>query len=103
MAAATFDIVEIATQVIEAAAGLGAIYTEVKMLGVARNYYQLYKNQKEFYYSTFQYGVEAPLAQQVFAVPYLVLDYGNQVDTITNVETGALHNIDLKTLAWWNN
>lgn len=103
MAAAAFvtDLTEILTQAIEAAAGLGSVYTEAKMLSVARDYYRLYDRQKQFYYQTFQYGIEAPLAQEVFAIPYLMLDYNKQIDTLINGDSGVFGGESTDAEGWW--
>lgn len=103
MAAAAFvtDLTELATQVLEAAAGLGSMYSESKMLGVARDYYRLYDRQKQFYYNTFQNGLEAPLAREVFAIPYLRLDYGKQIDTLINRESGVFGGSSTDAMGWW--
>lgn len=102
MAAANVDVVEIATQVAEAAGALGSLYTGFKLLVVARNYYSLYKQQRDFYYSTFQYGVEAPLAAETFAVPVLRLDYSAQAGTIYDSATGPFGGESGDIGGWWD-
>lgn len=100
MAAAVIDTVEILTQVVEAAAGIAGVITSFKMLSLAKKYYNLYKNQREFYYDTFQTGLEAPLATEVYGIPVYTLDWGGQIGSIYDGETGAFgESTDAE--AWW--
>lgn len=102
MAAANVDVVEIATQAAEAAGALGSIYTGFKLLAVARDYYDLYKEQRDFYYSVFQYGVEAPLASEVFAMPIMMPDHTQQAGTIYDPDTGPLGGRSGDIGGWWD-
>lgn len=96
-----FDATEIATQIIEAAAGLANAYAAFEMLAVSRDYYDLYAHQKAFYYAVFQNGVEAPLAAQLFGVPFHALDYAGQAATINDPQTGAFGGNAGDIGAWW--
>lgn len=102
MAAATIDTVEIATQAAEAAGALGSVYTGYKLLSVARDYYKLYQQQRDFYYSTFQNGVEAPLAVETFNVPIKQLDHTAQAATIYDTATGPLGGQSGDIGGWWD-
>lgn len=102
MAAATIDTVEIATQAAEAAGALGSMYTGFKLLAVARDYYNLYKQQRDFYYATFQNGVEAPLAAETFAMPIKQLDHAGQAETIYDSATGPLGGQAGDIGGWWD-
>lgn len=102
MAAATVDVVEIATQAAEAAGALGSVYTGFKLLSVARDYYDLYRDQKDFYNSVFQQGVEAPLAAEVMALPVAQLDHTTQAETIYDTQTGPLGGSAGDIGGWWD-
>jgi len=102
MAAATIDTVEIATQAAEAAGALGSVYTGFKLLKVARDYYDLYKQQRDFYYATFQNAVEAPLAVETFGVPIKQLDHTAQAATIYDANTGPLGGQSGDIGGWWD-
>lgn len=103
MAAAAFvtDLTEIATQVAEAAAGVAGILASFKLLDLARDYYDLYRDQREFYYTTFQQGVEGPLAQEVYDDPIPVLDYAGRVGTAYDIATGPFGGRSSDMRAWW--
>mgnify|MGYP003584732000 CR=1 FL=1 len=103
MAAAAFvtDLTEIATQVAEAAAGVAGVLSSFKLLDLANDYYKLYKDQRDFYYSTFQQGVEAPLAQEIYNDPLPVLDYVGRIATAYNSETGPFGGKSADMLGWW--
>lgn len=103
MAAAVFstDLTEILTQVAEAAAGIAAIYNGFKILDLAKNYYKLYEEQRTFYYNTFQQGLEAPFANEVYMDPIPVLDYAGRVSTAYNVATGPFGGRAGDADAWW--
>src|SRR5689334_5389876 len=103
MAAAAFvtDLTEILTQVAEAAAGIASIVTGFKILSLSRKYYELYKEQREYYYDTFQVGVEAPLATESYADPPYVIDYAGRVATAYDVDTGPFGGAVTDTAAWW--
>lgn len=103
MAAATFmtDLTEILTQAAEAAAGIAGIYNGFKILELARDYYDLYKHQREFYYSTFQQGVEAPLALEVYNDPLPVLDYADAIGVAYAAETGPFGGESSDAKGWW--
>lgn len=94
MAAATFDVVEIATQAAEAAGALGSVFTGFQLLSVAQDYFNLYAEQRYFYQVVFEYGVEAPLIDEVMSVIPRQLDYSAQVDTVFDPLTGPLAGFD---------
>ena len=77
MAAATFmtDLIEIATQTIEAVGSIASAINSYQNIKIAEDYYELFKEQREFYYSTFQNQVEGPLAGEVDAIPYRDVNY----------------------------
>lgn len=100
MACATYDVVEIATQVVEAAAGIAGILTGFKLLSIAKGYYDLYKQQREFYYTTFQTGVEGPLANEVYGIARPTLDYAGQVGQAYNADTGPFGGQSTDALGW---
>lgn len=103
MAAAAFvtDLTEIATQVAEAAAGVAGVLSSFKLLDLAKDYYELYKEQREFYYTTFQQGVEKPLAEEIYNDAKPVLDYSGRVATAYNAATGPFGGRSADMLAWW--
>jgi hypothetical protein len=102
MAAATIDTVEIATQAAEAAGALASAYTGFKLLAVARDYYKLYQQQRDFYYTVFQSGVEAPLAVETFGVQIKQLDHTAQAATIYDTSTGPLGGQSGDIGGWWD-
>lgn len=89
MGVPTVNSVEIATQIIEAVGTIVSAYASVKLLEVAKDNYNLWNDQREYYFTIFQQGVEVPLAAEIFAVPVRALDYAAQVATISDVDTGA--------------
>lgn len=103
MAGAAFvtDLTEILTQAAEAAAGIGSVMQSFDLLKISRKYYELYERQREFYYTTFQQGVEAPLAAEIYADPVPVLNYTGQVSAAYNTNTGPFGGAATDTQAWW--
>lgn len=102
MAAATFqtDLTEIITQAVEAAAMVGSLWSSFGVVDLARSYYDLYNAQRQFYYTTFQVGAEAPLAISVYNVAVPVTDYTGslaQLYSPTGVFGGAMGQ---SPLAW---
>lgn len=77
MATATFmtDLTEIITQALEGAAMIGSLWSSFGVVDLARSYYNLYNAQRQFYYSTFQVGAEAPLAVAVYNTPLVTMQY----------------------------
>lgn len=103
MATASFvtDLTEILTQVAEAAAGIASIVTGFKILSLARKYYDLYEEQREYYYETFQTGVELPLATESYAdLPY-VMDYVGRVESAYSTDTGPFGGAVTDAAGWW--
>lgn len=104
MATANFvtDLTEIATQIVEAVAGIANVYSQFRLLSVSRGYYNLYKQQKEYYYNTFQAGLETPLANEVYTIPLPVLDYAKTVLLAYNVDTGPFGGQSTDAAGWWD-
>jgi len=102
MAAATFDVVEIATQVVEAIGTIASAMSSAALLEVAEDNYDLYRQQKDYYNSTFQMGVEAPLVAEVMAMPRLMLDYSAQAATVYNASTGPFGGQVGDAGGWWD-
>lgn len=103
MAAAAFvtDLTEILTQAAEAAAGVAGILNSFKILDLQRKYYDLYSQQREFYYNVFQQGVEKPLAEETYAeVPY-EYDYEARVAELADSVFGPFEGRIGDTQAWW--
>lgn len=103
MAAAAFvtDLTEIVTQAAEAAAGIGGILAGFKLLDLSKDYYRLYDQQRQFYYDTFQRGVEAPLANEVYIDAMPVLNYAGRVSTAYDTATGPFGGQSTDTRGWW--
>lgn len=103
MAAAAFvtDLTEILTQAAEVAAGVGGVLAGFKLLDLSKDYYRLYQRQREFYYNTFQVGVEAPLASEVYEDIAPVLDYEGRVNTAYNAATGPFGGKSTDAEGWW--
>lgn len=92
MASAAFvtDLTEILTQATEAAAGIASVVNSFKVLDIAKDYYRLYKDQQDFYYNTFQNGLEAPLANEVYGLEMPTLDYAKRIGYMYDKATGPL-------------
>lgn len=103
MAGAAFvtDLTEIMTQAAEAAAGIGGVLTGFKLLDLSKDYYRLYDEQRRFYYDTFQAGVEAPLANEVYVDAEPVLSYAGRVSTAYDVATGPFGGRSGDARGWW--
>lgn len=104
MAAAAFvtDLTEIATQIVEAVAGIANIYNSFRLLSVSRGYYNLYAQQKAFHYATFQQKLETPLAAEVYSIPLPTLDYARAVMSAYNADTGPFGGKATDADGWWN-
>src|SRR5574340_53808 len=104
MATANFvtDLTEIITQAAEAAAGLGSILSGIENISLSRKYYNLYNQQRQFYYSVFQNGVERNLAAQAYSEPTYVINYGTRVQTVLNPSTGPLGSAVTDIVGWAN-
>lgn len=102
MAAATFmtDITEIITQAVEAAAMIGSLWSSFKVVDQARDYYNLYNAQRQFYYSTFQIGAEAPLAATVYNTNIAIINYIG-ADAELYKSTGIFGGNMGDSLGWW--
>lgn len=102
MATASFvtDITEIITQAAEAAAMIGSLWSSFGVVNQARQYYNLYNTQRQFYYTTFQQGAELPLAIEVYNTNIAVRNYtaaANEPYLTTGVFSGAMGD----TVGWW--
>lgn len=95
------DLVEIATQVIEAAAGIGALVQGFKLAELSRKYYDLYNAQRQFYYTVFQNGVEVPLIADVYGKPIYVINYVTRAATAYNSITGPFGGASTDIAGWW--
>jgi hypothetical protein len=102
MATATVDSVEIATQAIEAVGTIVSAYASVKMLEVAKDNYELWQDQRDYYFDTFYKGVEVPLAAYVFGIPRRELDYSAQTGTIHDSNTGPFGGAAGDIGGWWD-
>ncbi len=102
MATASFvtDLTELLTQGIEAAAGIAGVVNSFKLVELAQDYYDLYAHQREFYYNTFQQGVEAPLASEIYADPKPVKNYAERLRHMTDQATGPLGGESTDALGW---
>jgi hypothetical protein len=97
-----FDETEILTQAAEAAAGIGSIIAEMQSIDLARKYYNLYNQQRQFYYNVFQNGAERILAEQAYGEPAYVIDYVGRVATAFNPTTGPLSTAITDIPGWVN-
>ncbi|MES2704840.1 MAG: hypothetical protein V4649_19550 [Bacteroidota bacterium] len=98
----TIDVVEILTQAVEAAAGIASVVASFKVLSLSKKYYELYKDQRDFYVTTFVSGLETPLAAEVYAdVPY-VLNHSARVATAYNTITGPFGGRSTDAASWWS-
>lgn len=84
------DETEILTQVVEAAAGISSLLSGYDNIALSRKYYDLYNQQRTFYYNTFQNGAEKLLSQQAYAEPFYALAYAARAQTLLNPSTGPL-------------
>jgi len=96
-----FDLTEVATQAIEAAAGIGALIQGFKLVEISRNYYNLYNAQRTFYYNVFQLGVEVPLLAEVYAMPVYAIDYAGRIATAYSAINGPFGGKSTDTAGWW--
>lgn len=103
MASASFvtDLTEITTQAAEAAAGIAGIINAFNILDLQRKYYELYRQQREFYYTTFQQGVEKPLAQDTYDDPHYNYNYQGRVDTLYDTTFGPFIGPSADMEGWW--
>lgn len=51
---------------------VASIYASAAFLDIGQDYYDLYKEQRDFYYSSYQLGAESPFAAEVFGEPVYV-------------------------------
>lgn len=101
MVTATVDSVEIATQIIEAIGAIASGIQNMKIIEISQDYYDLYKDQREFYYTVFQQGVEAPLIDEIYNEQRYVKDYAARVGTLYNSVTGPFGGASTDALGWW--
>lgn len=95
------DATEIATQAIEAAAGIASLSQSFRIVSQARKYYDLYAQQKNFYYNTFHTGVETPLVNDVYSIPVYTENYSSRVNTAYGSQTGPFGGASADILGWW--
>lgn len=71
-----FQGAEILTDIV-AGAAFAAVeaYVSSQYIDLANNYYDLYQEQRNFYYNNFQQNGEAPLVTELSAIPFYVPDY----------------------------
>jgi hypothetical protein len=69
------DTYDLGIQAIEAGAVAAQLILAAQYINLADNYYDLYKEQRDYYYNNFQANGEAPLNSEVFAVPFYTPDY----------------------------
>lgn len=104
MATANFvtDLTEIITQITEAAAGIGSIISGLENVALARKYYDLYNQQRQFYYNVFQNGAERTLANEAYSEPTYVINYGARAQAVLNPSTGPLGSAITDIVGWAN-
>lgn len=101
MATANVDVTEIATQVIEAAATVASGIQNLKIIEVSKDYYNLYKAQRDFYYDNFQLKVEAPLIGEIYSIPYYNRDYSGRLAELFNINYGPFGGASTDIEGWW--
>lgn len=95
------DTTEIFTQIIEAVGSVASGIQSLRILRISQDYYKLYKGQRDFYYGVFHNGVEAPLANEVYSIPFYNKDYAGRVGEMYNAITGPFGGASTDTLGWW--
>lgn len=95
------DTTEIATQVAEVAAGIGSLVSGFKVIELAKDYYDLYRDQREYYYNVFQNGVEAPLASEVNQISPYNANYAARTASLYNQYTGPFGGAVTDGRGWW--
>lgn len=75
------NIPEDINQAIEAAGVAAQLFLIIQYVDLAKNYYNLYKQQRNYYYDNFQVNGEAPLNSEVFSVPFYVPGYAGATNT----------------------
>lgn len=71
-------------QAVAAASAVASIAASAQYLNIAEDYYDLYREQRDFYNLNFQYGAEQPFATEVFAEPVYVADYSGASTMLNN-------------------
>ena len=61
-----------------------SIYAAKSYLNIGEDYYDLYKEQRDFYYNNFQVNAESPFAAEVFVEPIYVKDMPGAYSTLFN-------------------
>jgi hypothetical protein len=96
-----YDETEAITQVVEAASAIGSLMQSFKSVAIAQQYYNLYAAQRQFYFSTFQQGVELPLIGDLSTdLPY-TRNYAARMTTMLNANTGPYGGSSTDTVGWW--
>lgn len=96
-----FDETETITQILEAAAGIGSLIQAFKTVAIAQNYYNLYAAQRQFYFNTFQQGVEAPLISLLGSDTPYIENYTARINTAYNNNTGPFGGSSTDAVGWW--
>lgn len=95
-----FDEVEVITQAAEAAAGLGSLLSGLDNIRLSRKYYDLYNQQRQFYYTTFQNGAERSLANEAYGEAFYVLNYAGRAQMVLDPVTGPLGTVSTDMVGW---
>jgi hypothetical protein len=96
-----YDETEAITQGIEAAAGIASILQSFQTVQIAQNYYNLYAAQRNYYFNTFQNGVESPLIGMLATdIPYTE-NYPARIATAWNPNTGVFGGNASDATGWW--
>lgn len=95
-----FDETEVITQAVEAASAIGSLMQSFKSIAIAQQYYNLYASQRNFYFNTFQKGVEAPLISALGSdLPY-TYNYNGRLNTMLNPATGPYSGASTDLVGW---
>lgn len=97
----TVDTGELATQVIEAIGAIASGIQALKVLDLSKDYYKLYKKQKDFYYTTFQAGAETPLVNEALGIAIYNKNYAGRVADLYNSVTGPFGGASTDLNGWW--
>lgn len=85
------DAFEALIEAADTAAGIAyaalIVYISSSYVGLANNYYKLYKEQRDFYYNNFQAAGEGPLNAELYAVPFYVPLYDPSGTYVNNGTT----------------
>jgi hypothetical protein len=93
--------VEVATQVVEAIGSIASGIQALRILNISKDYYNLYKREKDFYYDTFQDKAETPLVNEILGIAVYNRDYAGRVAALYNSETGPFGGSSTDIQGWW--